>query len=475
MSDSTYTPCIAHLPNTGVTVLHEDYLAICEGRFCAAKLLKYFEYLTSVKIEALAESSQEKGIPEIWVYKNDKKLVRRLLRDYSMRSINQELQFLVEKGFLKKRYVFISSKGNKTASNRKKRAQYCLNIDGVQDALNGLDIVAWRTVFFSDFDEIEICYSDRTDRADRADQPDQTYAGADQRGNNTDRLQNCNSSVEPASATGEESIAKLQVGGNKAIAILQSSDEGLEDEIAELQSNDVDLQKRFAKLQTFKEYLKRDHVEQEERTHTDPDPSPQPTPTPTPSTATEPEEEREETVCVSSLSTPGFNSPETQTVELRGRHYNAYCPALPEVTPAQETYRQQLIEHYENSYGFVGDMQAQLQAIDALYVNNVPADKAVQCFNQQLAEKSIWRKGRVSWKSVLTGYSDWELQQRLVASGSAPMEGKRYESSTERNSRNLQEIIQHFFTPGADDCIDITLEDGARTCDTDDGSLGGAT
>ncbi len=145
------TSCVRHSPNARYVKLREDYIAICDGLDCAAKILDLFEYWTNCKLEAIKEvrsyntmakklKQPEMNEPTLWLYERVADFREGLLNDPKFRKavgrpgtgsadthIKASLKFLHKKGF-------ISWRASRQKCDNTK--EYLLNTSVVQKAID---------------------------------------------------------------------------------------------------------------------------------------------------------------------------------------------------------------------------------------------------------------------------------------------------------------------------------------------------
>lgn len=97
-----------------MNLLREDYLAIADGDYCAARLLNVFERWHNTKLDhrsqaryanAIARSGGEHPDQDegLWVYMSNEELRRELMNEYSEKPVTRALTLLEGKGFLRRR------------------------------------------------------------------------------------------------------------------------------------------------------------------------------------------------------------------------------------------------------------------------------------------------------------------------------------------------------------------------------------
>jgi hypothetical protein len=106
---------ITHLPALPYTILRLDYLIICQGDGCAAKILSLFEAWTESKYDAIAQAQyhnqaaikegQEPTHDETnWLYNTLDHIRERLLGEHSGKSVQKALKNLENWGFIQTRF-----------------------------------------------------------------------------------------------------------------------------------------------------------------------------------------------------------------------------------------------------------------------------------------------------------------------------------------------------------------------------------
>jgi uncharacterized phage protein (TIGR02220 family) len=103
--------------NVRCVLIREDYLQLCEDNHCAALLLSYFEFWTNIKIGSneLLKAEYERALKEgiefpvdliedLWIYKTLQEIAQETFSLFGKRKIISALSFLVQKGFLEKRF-----------------------------------------------------------------------------------------------------------------------------------------------------------------------------------------------------------------------------------------------------------------------------------------------------------------------------------------------------------------------------------
>lgn len=135
---SQKTAIISHFPAMPYTLLQPDYLIICGGNYCAAKILALFEGWSKSKQDAIEQAkyhnqaAAKEGLEATqdettWLYNSLENLRLRMLGEYSVKTIEKALQRLVELGFIKTRF------NPKLKWDRTK--QYQFQIQAVQTAI----------------------------------------------------------------------------------------------------------------------------------------------------------------------------------------------------------------------------------------------------------------------------------------------------------------------------------------------------
>lgn len=135
---SQRTAIISHFPAMPYTLLQPDYLIICGGNYCAAKILSLFEGWSKSKQDAIEQAkyhnqaAANEGLnathdETTWLYNSLENIRIRMLGEYSVKTIEKALQKLVELGFIKTRF------NPKLKWDRTK--QYQFQIQAVQTAI----------------------------------------------------------------------------------------------------------------------------------------------------------------------------------------------------------------------------------------------------------------------------------------------------------------------------------------------------
>ena len=106
---------VMHLPGLCYSTLQLDYLIICDKDACAAKILKLFEAWAKDKVSGIEQAKQHNAAAiregrepthdeSGWMYNTIPNLERRLLFEYSEKTIRKALKFLEDKGYIVSRH-----------------------------------------------------------------------------------------------------------------------------------------------------------------------------------------------------------------------------------------------------------------------------------------------------------------------------------------------------------------------------------
>jgi hypothetical protein len=95
-----------------LVILRREFLHLCQGNFCAAKLIEYFKNWTSWKIQAQRTP---------WIYQPLKRIHADLMGEHSLHVIREAIAFLES--------INVISKRKNPSNKQDKTYQYCLNFN----------------------------------------------------------------------------------------------------------------------------------------------------------------------------------------------------------------------------------------------------------------------------------------------------------------------------------------------------------
>ena len=138
------TSCITHPPKQQLSILRQDYIAVCQeagkGKrpLCSALLLNEFEYWTNIKLGAISDYERELSEnntsgtkhpkPTTWIFFSERALANNQLQKlFGVSLVSECLDWLVKAGYLETR------KNPETKVDRTK--QFRLNITKTQEAI----------------------------------------------------------------------------------------------------------------------------------------------------------------------------------------------------------------------------------------------------------------------------------------------------------------------------------------------------
>ena len=137
---------ISFRASSQITVLREDFIAICDGDDCAALVLNQMMYWHEVKVAGREQAERENAkllrmgkrptqLTDLWVYKSQAEMQTEMLAKHGDRAISTAFGFLTARKFLLQR-------GN-AEDKRDRTRQYLFNIPAVQGAIDLLPALGY--------------------------------------------------------------------------------------------------------------------------------------------------------------------------------------------------------------------------------------------------------------------------------------------------------------------------------------------